>query len=143
FASDMDHFSGVCTLTPKFEGVLHFITSCTDPFGATSVSTRDIYCINPGTWYNHPPIVTSFPSPKKIRAGEEIILNARAIDPDGDYVYASCNIGSIGMVANGDSIWTFQTNFPGIYILEIVFFDMRGGYTSRTASIQVVPWWSY
>jgi hypothetical protein len=141
--SDMDHFSGICRLTPKFEGLLHFINSCTDPFGATSISTRDIYCINPGTWYNHSPIVTSFPTPKKIKAGEEIILNARAIDPDGDYVYASCNIGSIGMVASGDSIWTFQTNFPGLYILEIIFFDMRGGYTSRDASIQVVPWWSY
>jgi len=141
--SKMEHLTGVCRLTPKFEGLLHFIHSCTDPFGATSISSRDIYCINPGTWYNHPPIVTYFPSPKKIRAGEEIILNALAIDPDGDYVYASCNIGSIGMVASGDSIWTFQTNIPGNYTLEIIFFDIRGGYTSKIVSIQVVPWWSF
>ena len=62
-----------------------------------------------------------------IRAGKEIILNSRAEDPDGDEVYASCNIGSIGQVGNGDTIWTFQTNFPGIYRLEIIFFDIRGG----------------
>lgn len=139
----VDPSSGVGRLAPKFEGILRTVTICTDIFGASDFGVRNIHCVNPGTWFNHPPIVTSLPNPRAIRAGEEIILNARAEDPDGDEVYASCNIGSIGQVANGDTIWTFQTNFPGIYRLEIIFFDIRGGYASANISIEVVPWWSY
>lgn len=139
----VDSQSGVGRLIPRFEGVLRTVTICTDPFGALDVGRRNIHCVNPGTWFNHPPVVILLPNPRVIRAGEEIVLNARAEDPDGDEVYASCNFGSIGQVANGDTIWTFQTNFPGIYTLEIVFFDIRGGYASATTSVEVVPWWSY
>ena len=139
----VDSKSGVGRLIPRFEGILRTVTTCTDVYGASDIGRRNIHCVNPGTWFNHPPVVTSLPNPRVIRAGEEIVLNARAEDPDGDEVYASCNFGSIGQVANGDTIWTFQTNFPGIYSLEIVFFDIRGGYALANTSIEVVPWWSY
>jgi len=140
---DSDPFSGVARLTPKFEGNLRIITICRDQFGAFDQAGRTIVCVNPGTWYNHPPVITSFPNPRLIRAGEEVVFNARAQDPDGDEIFASCNIGSVGKVSNGNAVWTFQTNFPGTYTVEIIFFDMRGGYASRTANIQVIPWWSF
>jgi hypothetical protein len=140
---NFDPFNGVGRLTPKFEGVLRTVTICTDVYGASDVGRRNIHCVNPGTWLNHPPVVTALPNPRVIHAGEEITMNARAEDPDGDEVFAICNIGSIGQVASGDTVWTFQTNFPGTYYLEILFFDIRGGYASASTSIEVVPWWSY
>ncbi|MGA1796000.1 MAG: hypothetical protein ACMUIL_09090 [bacterium] len=140
---DADPFSGVARLTPKFEGNLRVITICRDHFGAFDQADRTIICVNPGTWYNHPPVITALPNPRIIRAGEEVVFNARAEDPDGDEVYVTCNIGSVGKVSNGDTVWTFQTNFPGTYLVEILFFDIRGGYASTTTNIQVIPWWSF
>lgn len=81
-----------------------------------------------------------------IRAGEEFILSPtdlNIIDPDGDDIYASYNIGAVGRTADGGFIWTFQSNFPGKYLLELVFFDLRGGRCIRTIPVEVKPWWSF
>jgi len=81
-----------------------------------------------------------------VKAGEEVILTApdiKIVDPDGDEVYASCNIGAVGRTADGGFMWTFQSNFPGVYRVEIIFYDIRGGYVIVRNTLVVKPWWSY
>ncbi|MGA1795344.1 MAG: hypothetical protein ACMUIL_05725 [bacterium] len=81
-----------------------------------------------------------------MKAGEEFILhspNFAVEDPDGDEIYASCNIGSCGRAPDGSFIWKFQSNFPGSYMVEIIFYDIRGGYAIMEFFLDVKPWWSY
>ncbi|MGA1791736.1 MAG: hypothetical protein ACMUIM_09630 [bacterium] len=141
----IDPQSGLTSFTPRFEGVLHTVVTCTDPFGASAFGERPIYCVNPGTWLNHPPIITASPQrPEVVRAGQELIITEMNIqDPDGDELYASCNIGSMGRTADGRFFWTFQSNFPGFYHVEVIFYDIRGGYAIMRIEVAVKPWWSY
>jgi len=140
-----DPYTGLFELTPRFEGTNRLIVTCTDSRGATGFGDRPVLCVNQNTWLNHPPMVLAVPSePQVARAGEEIIINQiRVVDPDGGQVYASCNIGSVGRTAEGSFIWTFQTNFPGQYNVEILFFDIRGGSAAIRFPIHVKPWWSF
>ncbi|MEW5802832.1 MAG: hypothetical protein AB1847_12100 [bacterium] len=68
-------------------------------------------------------------------------------DPDGEELYYSCNIGSMAMdtdeKGNQRAYWTFQTNFPGLYWVEITAFDQRGGWATSRFPVDVQPWWSY
>jgi hypothetical protein len=64
-------------------------------------------------------------------------------DPDGDEIYASVNIGSIGRGPDGHIFWTFQSNFPGFYDVELIVYDIRGGYAILWWPLEVNPWWSY
>jgi len=141
----IDTHSGLTSFNPRFEGVLYTVVTCTDQFGAMAFGERPIYCANPGTWLNHPPVITASPQrPEVVRAGEEIIITEMLIqDPDGDELYASCNIGSMGRTADGRFIWTFQSNFPGFYHVEVIFYDIRGGYAIMRIEVAVKPWWSY
>jgi len=143
----IDPYSGLIRFTPRFEGSLVTIVRCTDPYGATEFGEINIFCINPGTWLNHPPVISGGPTnPVVIRAGEEIILHApyfNIYDPDGDQMYASCNIGSCGRSEDGAFIWTFQSNFPGIYHVEVFIYDIRGGYAILWFPVYIKPWWSY
>ena len=143
--SIIDPHSGLTSFTPQFEGVLHTVVTCTDDRGAMDFGERPIYCVYPGTWQNHPPIVIASPArPQVVRAGEELIITDIIIqDPDGDELYASSNIGSMGKMANGSYMWTFQSNFPGYYHVEVLFYDIRGGYTIMRIELEVKPWWSY
>jgi len=140
-----DPYTGLFELTPKFEGINRLIVTCTDSRGATGFGDRPVLSVNQNSWLNHPPMTLTTPSrPQVARAGEEIIINQiRVVDPDGGQVYASCNIGSVGRTAEGTFIWSFQTNFPGQYIVEILFFDIRGGSTAIQFPLDVKPWWSY
>jgi hypothetical protein len=141
----IDPHSGLTSFTPQFEGVLHTIVTCTDSYGATGFGERPIFCVYPGTWLNHPPIVTASPQrPEVVRAGEELIITEMNIlDPDGDELYASCSVGSMGRTADGRFFWTFQSNFPGFYHVEVIFYDIRGGYAIMRIEVEVKPWWSY
>jgi hypothetical protein len=146
----MDPKSGLGGFIPKAEGIVRSVIIATDQFGYTGSGSRTIYFVNPGTWLNHPPVITKAPSkPQVAKAGEEIVVtDIKLEEPDGDQVYASCNIGSIGVIAGGsytgkDFIWTFKTNFPGIYNVEIIFYDFRGAYDIMKIMLYVVPWWSY
>lgn len=80
---------------------------------------------------NHTPIILGGPTqPIVIKAGEEFILhtpNFAVEDPDGDQIYASCNIGVCGRAPDGSFIWKFQSNIQGSYPVEIVFSDQKGG----------------
>jgi len=143
----IDPGSGLISWTPKFEGANQIIVSCTDNRGATAFSEIVIFAVQSGTWLNHPPLIFGGPTqPVVIKAGEEVILhtpNFAVKDPDGDELYASCNIGSCGRDANGNFIWTFHSNFPGSYLVEIIFYDIRGGYAVMEFFLDVNPWWSY
>jgi len=88
------------------------------------------------------------------------------IDPDGDEIYYSCNIGSItkmtddfgitagskpGQTTNNDiygryvsgAIYNFTTNFPGVYYIEIIAHDIRGGFCVVNFILDIQPWWTY
>ncbi|MGA1843659.1 MAG: hypothetical protein ACMUIS_03745 [bacterium] len=143
----IDPSSGLIRFTPQFEAALVTIVRCTDSLGATALGEINIFCINPGTWLNHPPVISGGPTnPVVIRAGEELILHAPLFnvhDPDGDELYATCNIGSCGRSSDGAFLWAFQSNFPGIYGVEVFFYDIRGGYAILYFPVIVKPWWSY
>jgi hypothetical protein len=89
-------------------------------------------------------------APFVVKAGQMFILGPPMLDihdPDGDELYYSCNIGSIVLDEDDDCIprawWTFQTNFPGFYWIEITAFDQRGGWNQSRFPIDVQPWWAY
>ena len=139
--------TGLISWVPKFEGAYDAIVTCSDARGGTAFGEITIFAVNQGTWLNHPPIIKSRPTqPVVIKAGEEFMLHYPTLnveDPDGDQMYASCNIGSCGRAPDGSFIWRFQSNFPGSYLVEIVFFDIRGGYAVMEFFLDVKPWWSY
>jgi hypothetical protein len=93
-----------------------------------------------GTWFNHPPIVTrEIDSPKVIRAGAEFNTGElHIVDPDGEPLYYSCNIGTVG--TNG--VYSFSSNFPGVYLVHITAYDIRGGAVTVEFVLNVLPWWS-
>jgi hypothetical protein len=139
--------NGLISFSPKFEGAYDGVLTATDNRGASAVGEFTIFCVQQGTWLNHPPIVLmDWDHPQVVNAGEELILTEpvwSVEDPDGDKLYYSCNIGSCGTDASGNFMWTFQTNFPGYYTAEIVVYDIRGGYAIVTLDVEVKPWWSY
>ncbi len=132
--------TGVISFVPQFEGALDCIVTVTDPRGMNAVCQITIFCVNRGTWFNHPPIVLGdLDSPQTIRAGEMFIANEMNFqDPDGDKMYWSCNVGSVG----NNGIYTFQTQFPGYYLVQITAYDIRGGAATTEFVIHVRPWWS-
>jgi hypothetical protein len=143
----IDPCTGLISWVPKFEGAYDAVITCADARGGTAFGEITIFAVNQGTWLNHPPIILGGPTqPVVIKAGEEFILhtpNFAVEDPDGDQIYASCNIGSCGRAPDGSFMWRFQSNFPGSYVVEIIFYDIRGGYAIMKFFLDVKPWWSY
>jgi hypothetical protein len=143
----IDPCAGIVSFFPKFEGAYDAVVVATDNRGASGVANFTIFSVNPGTWLNHPPIVLGdWDHPQIVRAGEELILTEpefNVVDPDGDELYFSSNIGSCGYTSTGRFLWTFTTNFPGFYTAEIIAYDIRGGYAIVTLDIEVKPWWSF
>jgi len=143
----IDPSSGLIRFTPKFEGCYFPLITCTDSRGAIGFEDFPLLIVNRGTWLNHPPFIGGAPTrPIVVKAGEEVMVGSPdfiVTDPDGDQLYASCNIGSVGQTADGGFMWTFQSNFPGTYNLEVMFYDIRGGYAIMRLFVEVVPWWSY
>lgn len=139
--------NGLIHFIPPSEGALDMVVRCRDDRGAYALGAITIFCINPGTWLNHPPVISGGPTnPVVLRAGEEIILHAplfNVYDPDGDELFASCNIGACGILEDRGFTWTFQTNFTGNYVVEIFFYDIRGGYAILSFPVIVKPWWSF
>ena len=131
---------GVISFVPQFEGALDCVITVSDPRGMFAVAEITIFCINRGTWFNHPPIVLGdLDSPQTIRAGEMFIADEMDFqDPDGDRLYWSCNIGSVG----DNGVYTFQTMFPGYYLVQITAYDIRGGAATTEFLLHVRPWWS-
>jgi hypothetical protein len=143
----IDPCTGLISWVPKFEGAYNAIVTASDARGGTAFGEFTIFAVNQGTWLNHPPIILESPTqPVVIKAGEEFILHhpkKTVEDPDGDQIYASCNIGTVGRAPDGSFIWKFQSNFPGSYLVEIIFYDIRGGYAIQEFFLDVKPWWTY
>ncbi|MGA1867563.1 MAG: hypothetical protein ACMUJM_03340 [bacterium] len=135
--------SGLVQFDPQFEGAYEMIVTARDPKGAEAYAAFTIYCVNPSTWLNHPPVMLGdWDHPMIGRQGEELMLHfVDIVDPDGEPLYYSCNIGSIGYV-NGVPVWSFQTEFPGTYMVEIVAYDTSGGYIVIPQEVIVTTWWA-
>ena len=136
----IDPCSGLIRFRPVSEGALECIVTVKDPRGMFAVCRFTIFCTNPGTWFNHPPVVLDdLESPQTIRAGQFFVADElEFLDPDGEKLYYSCNIGSVG--ENG--IWTFQSHFPGYYLVQVTAYDIRGGFATTEFVLHVLPWWS-
>jgi len=143
----IDAKRGIVSFTPQFEGAYDAVVVATDSRGASSIAQFTIFTTMPGTWLNHPPIVLmDWDHPQTVRAGEEFVLTTptfKVIDPDGDQLYFSCNIGAMGRKSDGSPMWTFTSNFPGYYTAEIIAYDIRGGYAIITVDVEVKPWWGF
>lgn len=95
-------------------------------------------------WFNRFPVVTYGPElPIVTKAGQSAFAGFWAVDPDTDMVYSSSNIGATGRGIGGSSTWTFSTNFPGVYSVDTVFYDERGGFAIVNSPVIVKPWWSF
>jgi hypothetical protein len=131
---------GLIHFAPQSEGALDCIITVQDPRGMFAVANITIFCVNQGTWFNHPPIILGdLDSPQTIRAGERFIANEMSfVDPDGDKMYWSCNVGSVG----NNGVYSFQTQYPGYYLVQITAYDIRGGAATTEFVIHVRPWWS-
>jgi hypothetical protein len=131
---------GLLTFSPQFEGALDCVITVRDPRGMFAVAEITIFCVNQGSWFNHPPIILGdLDSPQTIRAGEKFVADEMDFqDPDGDKMYWSCNIGSVG----NNGIYTFQSMYPGYYLVQITAYDIRGGAATTEFVIHVRPWWS-
>ncbi|MGA1867883.1 MAG: hypothetical protein ACMUJM_04975 [bacterium] len=143
----IDPHNGLISFVPKFEADLKCAVTCRGDRGGTSTGKFIIHCLNEASWLNRPPLYRGNPTrPIVHKAGEEVIVTApdlKVRDPDGDQLYVSCNIGATGRIDDGGWMWTFQTNFPGLYFPEITFYDEHGGLLKITFKVDVQPWWTY
>ncbi|MGA1875610.1 MAG: hypothetical protein ACMUIA_08375, partial [bacterium] len=144
--------TGSVTFTPQFEGLHIIVVQVTDARGLSAIAEFEFLSTSPGGWFNHRPYIMgdfNDAAPLVIKAGQLFILGPPMLDfhdPDGDELYYSCNIGSVAIAKDGDgtprAYWTFQTNFPGFYWVQITAFDIRGGWVTSEFPIDVQPWWS-
>ncbi len=133
--------SGLIAFTPYGEGALNCVITVSDPRGMYAIGEITIFCCNQGTWFNHPPVIIGdLDSPQTIKAGQLFVANEMDfVDPDGDALSWSCNIGAVGE----DGIYTFQSQYPGYYSVQITAYDIRGGAATTEFVIHVLPWWAY
>ena len=122
------------------EDIIDCVVIARDPRGMFAICEFTIFCRSPGNWFNHPPVISGeLASPQIIRAGEKFVsIGMDFWDPDGDKMYWSCNVGSVG----NNGVYTFQSMYPGDYHVQIIAYDIRGGSTSTEFVIQVKFWWS-
>lgn len=133
--------TGTVSFAPQFEGALTCVVTVTDPRGMQAIGHFTIFCVNSGTWLNHPPIVTSIiESPQITKAGQLFtISDLNIVDPDNQQLYYSCNVGAVGR----GGVFTFQSEFPGEYLVQITAYDILGGAVTQQFVLQVMPWWSF
>jgi hypothetical protein len=137
----IDQKSGLIKFEPMFEGAYEMLVTVRDPKGAEAYASFVVYCVNPNTWLNHPPVMLGdWDHPMIGVQGQELKLDFSGIvDPDGEPLYFSCNIGAIGYVG-GEPTWSFKTNFPGTYMVEIVAYDTSGGYLVIPQEVIITTW---
>jgi hypothetical protein len=132
--------TGLIHFTPRFEGNFKVTVLVRDGRGAVAMTAWDLFVANRGTWLNHSPVrVVNIKSPQLARAGNFFTVATGFVDPDGDRLYYSANIGSV----TGDGAYSFRTYFPGRYQVTITAYDIRGGVAFLHFLLDVQPWWSY
>ena len=139
--------TGVFSWTPLFIRSYNATVTCSDNRGGTAHIEVEILCKSREHGPNYPPVILSSPTGLvTMVAGEGFVLSAPDLlveDPEGDEIYASCNVGTCGRDTDGNFMWKFQSNFPGSYMIEIIFNDTQGGYAVMEFFLDVKPWWSY
>ncbi|MGA1823391.1 MAG: hypothetical protein ACMUIP_01920 [bacterium] len=137
--------TGLITIDPKFEGVYEIMVTARDPKGAEAMTSFMLHCVNPQSWYNHAPVVVFDveTDPIFMIAGNEFVLSGiEVVDPDGEQLYYSSNIGSVSVDAEGNPLWTFHTVYDGAYQVAITAYDERGGFCVIPHLVMVMPWWT-
>ncbi|MGA1791302.1 MAG: hypothetical protein ACMUIM_07435 [bacterium] len=78
-----------------------------------------------------------------IDAGEVFVLHApddfSVESTDGVEIFASCDIGTCEKDAEGNFMWRFQSDTPGSYMVELIFYNIRGGYAVMEFTVEVKP----
>ncbi|MGA1791303.1 MAG: hypothetical protein ACMUIM_07440 [bacterium] len=142
---DTYQYTGVFSWTPQFVRSYDVVVTCSDNRGGTANIEVEILCKSREHTPNYPPVILSSPTGLvRMIADEEFVLSAPDLlveDPEGDEIYASCNIGTCGKDPEGNFYWKFQSNFPGSYMIEIIFKDTKGGYAVMEFFLDVKPWW--
>jgi hypothetical protein len=139
-------YTGRISFTPMFEGEHKITVIVRDSRGMYAQGVIPLTVSNPGTWLNHAPVLGEhIQNPQVARAGNHFIIPVEFIDPDGDKLNYSCNIGSITDRTDGKqgAVFSFFTYFPGQYLVKITAYDDRGGLAEQTFLMDVQPWWSY
>ena len=150
----IDQSSGLISFVPTTPDVQDAVVTCSDNRGGTAFAETMIICTYRSSdkdsgqpLLNHPPLIISAPDNSiSVRAGEEVILSPSDIevyDPDGNRLLAYSNVGEMQRITGNNFMWRFQSHFPGLYRVQIVFYDNRGGSVTMTFSVDVKPWWSY
>ncbi|MGA1870775.1 MAG: hypothetical protein ACMUJM_19745 [bacterium] len=137
--------TGLITIDPKFEGMYEMVVTARDPKGAEAMTSLMLHCVNPQSWFNHAPVVVFDieTDPIFMIAGNEFVLSGiEVVDPDGEQLYYSSNIGSVSVDAEGNPIWTFHTVYEGAYQLAITAYDETGGFCIIPHMVMVMPWWT-
>ncbi len=153
--------------SPKFEGAHKILVMATDQRGLSAITEFTLIVVNSGTWLNHPPILCEdIDSPQVAKAGATFVIPVEFFDPDEDQIYYSCNVGSItemgedlgitqdstiGQTSDKDkygryvsgAVYTFTSHWPGTHLIEIIAYDIRGGYSVLEFILDVQPWWTY
>jgi hypothetical protein len=135
--SIIDVHTGLIQFTPQFEGKFKIMITVEDIKGAIGQISKKMSVTNQGTWLNHSPSGTKIYSPQLASAGELFTMVTSIVDPDGDKLYYSTNIGSI----SSDGVYSFLTYSPGQYNVVISACDIHGGCAKLKFFIDVEPWW--
>jgi len=139
-------YTGEINFTPLFEGEFDIVTTVRDSRGMSCQGHLHLVVSNPGTWLNHPPVLsTHIQNPQVAKAGVTYTIPVEFVDPDGEKLNYSCNIGSVTERTDDrqGAVFNFLTNFPGQYVVKIIAYDERGGLADQTFLLDVQPWWSY
>ncbi|MEW5801353.1 MAG: hypothetical protein AB1847_04530 [bacterium] len=138
--------TGQINFTPFFEGEYRLVVTVRDSRGMYAQGTIPLTVANAGTWLNHKPVLAQHvQNPQVARAGLPFTVPVEFVDPDGDKLYYSCTIGTVTERTDGKqgAVFSFFTNFPGIYLVKIIAYDDRGGLAEEMFAMDVQPWWTY
>jgi len=150
--------SGLIRWVPDHVGGIDMLVTCTDARKGVNIVELFIFVDDRGAASNHPPEILRAPEePVVVRAGDACLLGYPQLvveDPDEDEIYASCNLGTCVRLPDGTFIWEWGFSsgssgtyllsmLPGTYLVEIMFYDLKGGQARMKFSVEVRPWWSY
>jgi hypothetical protein len=139
-------YGGDINFTPVFEGEFDIVITARDSRGMSAQGRLHLIVSNPGIWLNHPPVLgVHIQNPQVAKAGVPFTIPVEFVDPDGDKLNYSCNIGSVTERTDDlqGAVFSFLTNFPGQYMVKIMAYDDRGGLVEQSFLMDVQPWWSY
>ncbi|MGA1794984.1 MAG: hypothetical protein ACMUIL_03895 [bacterium] len=150
--------TGLIRWEPDSVGIRDMLVTCTDARDDHGFVQFEIFVDDRGTGSNHPPEILRAPEePLVVRVGEGCLLGYPQLvvqDPDDDELYASCNLGTCNRMPDGTFVWEwgfssdspgsyFLSMLPGTYVVEIIFYDLKGGRARTEFSVEVRPWWAY